>query len=60
MTISDNYGRVFNKYKITHVLTYSSTELSKILTVSDNFKEVYYDGAFKIFEVNSNYKEENN
>ena len=60
MTISDNYGRVFNKYKITHVLTYSSTELSKILTVSDNFKEVYYDGAFKIFEVNSNYKDKNN
>lgn len=58
MNISDNYGAVFNKYKITHVLTYASTELSKILTVSDNYKEVYYDGAFKIFEVKSNYNKE--
>jgi len=58
MEISDNYGAVFNKYEITHVLTYSSTELSKILTVSDNYKEVYHDGAFKIFEVKSNYKQE--
>ncbi len=58
MKISNNYGQVFNKYKITHVLTYSTTELSKILTVSDNYKEVYYDGAFKIFEVKTNYQEE--
>jgi len=55
MTIGDNYGTVFNKYDITHVLTYSNTELSKILTVSENFKQVYSDGAFKIFEVLSNY-----
>ena len=55
MHIADNYGVTFNKYEITHVLTYSSTELSKILTVSENYKEVYYDGAFKIFEVKSNY-----
>ena len=58
MKISDNYGVVFNKYKITHVLTYSSTELSKILTVSNNYEEVYYDGAFKIFEVKENYQQD--
>jgi len=60
MEISDNYGTVFNKYEITHVLTYSSTELSKILTVSDNYNEVYFDGAFKIFEVKANYNPEKN
>lgn len=58
MEIADNYGVVFNKYKITHVLTYANTELSKILTVSDNYEKIYFDGAFKIFEVKSNYNHE--
>ena len=52
--ISYNYGAVFNKYGITHVLIYSDSELARILTASSNYSTVYSDKAFKLFEVLSN------
>ena len=51
--ITNNYDMVFKRYKITHVLTYSTTELAKILSASSNYNLVYSDGGFVIFEIKS-------
>lgn len=52
MTISKNYGRVFNKYDITHILIYNDTEdcLNEILNASNNFNLVKKDGRFSLYE----------
>ena len=48
--ISYNYGAVFNKYGITHVLVYSDSELARILTASSNYSTIYSDKSFRLFE----------
>ena len=52
MTISENYGRVFNKYNITHILIYNDTEdhLNEILNASSNFKLLKKEGRYSLYE----------
>ena len=52
MTISENYGRVFNKYDITHILIYNDTDsnLDEILNASSNFKIIKKEGRFSLYE----------
>ena len=60
MNITTNYGRVFNKYHITHILTYKTTYLSQILTASPNYKVIHKEGEFVLFEyLKSGYSEAN-
>lgn len=50
MNITSNYGRVFNKYDITHILIYKDTDLNQILSASDNYEVVHKDGRFVLYE----------
>lgn len=50
MNITTNYGRVFSKYDITHILIYRNTDLNRILTVSSNYKLIRNDDNFSLFE----------
>ncbi len=50
MNITSNYGRVFSKYGITHILIYRNTDLNRILTASSNFKLIRNDENFSLFE----------
>lgn len=50
MNITKNYGRVFKKYGITHILIYRDTDLNQILNASDNYKLVHKEGRFSLYE----------
>ncbi len=50
MNIYKNYIEVFNKYDITHALIYKDSLLSNLLNLDSNFKELYIDEYFKIYE----------
>ena len=50
MKITNNYGRVFKKYKITHILTYTNTYLNQILAASPNYKLVHKNDGFALYE----------
>ena len=50
MNITQKYGRVFNKYNITHILTYKDTDLNQILNASPNYKVVHKEGRFVLYE----------
>ena len=50
MKITENYGRVFNKYDITHILIYKDTNLNQILAASDNYKLLHKEGRFMLYE----------
>lgn len=49
MNITENYGRVFKKYDITHILTYKDTYLNQILAASPNYKLVRKSGRFVLY-----------
>ena len=57
MNITTNYGRVFKKYDITHILIYKDTDLNQILTASPNYKLVHKEGRFALFEYLGNEEE---
>ena len=50
INITTNYGRVFSKYDITHILIYKDTDLNQILTASPNYKLIHKEGKFALFE----------
>lgn len=50
MNITQNYGRIFKKYEITHILIYKDTELNQILAASSNYKLIHKDGRFMLYE----------
>jgi hypothetical protein len=50
MNITTNYGRVFNKYGITHILIYKDTELRQILAASSNYELVHKEGRFVLYK----------
>ncbi len=53
MNIDDfkyDYKQAFNKYGVTHVILYSGSKLSYILEKDANYKMLYNEGNFKIFE----------
>ncbi|MEE3343627.1 MAG: hypothetical protein VZS44_06015 [Bacilli bacterium] len=60
MNITVNYGRVFSKYDITHILIYKDTDLNQILTASPNYKLVHKEGKFALFEYLDDDKKEDN
>ena len=59
MNISQNYGRVFNKYDITHILIYNDTKdyLNQILNASSNYKLIHKEGRFSLYEYLNNKEE---
>ncbi len=50
MKITEKYGRVFQKYHITHILIYKDTDLNQILAASSNYKLLHKDGRFMLYE----------
>lgn len=50
MKITENYGRIFNKYNITHILIYKDTELNQILAASLNYELVHKEGRFMLYK----------
>ena len=57
MNITENYGRIFKKYEITHILIYKDTYLNQILAISSNYKLVHRTGRFMLYEYTPNIKE---
>ena len=51
-TISVQYETVFNKYDITHVISYTNSKLSMLLRNDDNYKVLYRDNNFTVYERN--------
>lgn len=50
MKITENYGRIFKKYEITHILIYKDTDLNQILAASSNYKLIHREGRFMLYE----------
>lgn len=50
MKITQHYGRIFNKYKITHILIYKDTDLNQILAASSNYELVHKEGRFMLYK----------
>jgi len=53
--ISKFYGDTFEKYQITHVITYKNSKMNMIIkkTEGDKYKELYSDDHFIIYERNN-------
>ena len=49
------YEDTFEKYEITHVITYKNSKMNMIITEADieNYKELYHDKYFVIYEINN-------
>ena len=58
MKITEKYGRVFQKYGITHILIYKDTDLNQILAASPNYKLLHKDGRFMLYEYTANNQKE--
>lgn len=52
-SIGNFYGDTFEKYGITHVITYKNSKMSMIIdkTEKDKYKELYRDKYFVIYEI---------
>lgn len=50
MKITENYGRIFKKYEITHILIYKDTDLNQILAASSNYELVHREGRFMLYK----------
>lgn len=48
--LSAYYETGFDKYGITHVMSYGNSKLNMMLSRDDNYKEIYRDDHFVIFE----------
>ena len=48
--IALNYKTAFKDYGVTHVITYSNAKLAMLLEDDSNYKNIYNDDHFKIFE----------
>lgn len=51
-TISVPYETIFEKYNITHVISYTNSKLSMLLRKDDNYKILYRDNNFTVYERN--------
>ena len=45
-----DYKEAFENYGVTHVILYSGSKLSYVLEKDSNYKMLYNEGNFKIFE----------
>ena len=54
--ISRFYEDIFEKYQITHVITYQNSKMNMIITKTndENYKEIYKDDHFVIYERDNN------
>lgn len=50
LTDANNYEEKFEHYGITHLLIYKNSTLDKVLRNDENYKELYSDSNFKIYE----------
>ena len=57
MNITENYGRVFKKYDITHILIYKATYLNQILAASPNYELVHKEGRFVLYKYTASEEE---
>lgn len=48
--IALNYKTAFKDYGVTHVITYSNAKLAMLLEDDGDYKKIYDDDSFKIFE----------
>lgn len=48
--ISVNYETAFENYGVTHVISYSNSKLTMLLKEDDNYKVLYDENGFTIFE----------
>lgn len=48
--ISTWYENKFEEYEVTHVMTYSNSKLKMLLSRDENYKELYKDDHFIIYE----------
>ena len=42
--------KTFEKYKITHVILKTNTKLNMLISRDENYKELYKDNSFVIYE----------
>lgn len=59
--ISTYYETKFEEYKITHAIVYKSSKLNMLLSRDENYKEIYGDKSFIVYErlnVNTDQNEE--
>ena len=47
------YGDIFEKYDMTHVITYKNSKVNMIMTKTEpeKYKELYQDDYFVIYEI---------
>lgn len=60
--LAENYREKFKEYGVTHAILYQNNKLAMILEDDPNYKRIYYEGNFKIFErldANENENSEN-
>ncbi len=48
--VAVSYNEKFSEYGVTHIILESGSKLTMILENDDNYKSLYYDGNFEIFE----------
>ena len=48
--IALNYKTAFEDYGVTHAITYANAKLAMLLEDDSNYKKIYDDNSFKIFE----------
>lgn len=48
--IGTYYETKFEEYGITHIITYSNSRLAMLLSMDENYKELYNDDRFVIYE----------
>lgn len=51
-TLSIGYEYIFDKYDITHVISYTNSKLSMMLRKDENYSILYSEGGFTIYERN--------
>lgn len=47
---ASNYEEIFSKYKISHILIYNTNILNTILKNDNNYRKIYIDKYFSIYE----------
>ena len=50
MSITDSYRTTFNYYGVTHLLIYRNNNLDKLVRENSNYKRLYIDDKFIIYE----------
>ena len=48
--LSVNYKNQFEEYEISHIILYEDSKLAMVLEKDSEYKRIFYEGNFKIFE----------